>query len=50
MQQAPDEELEVKWAGKVRPCPKPKPKETEKLRGWLGVTSYFKTKNYIGES
>lgn len=32
MQQAPDE-LEVKWAGKVRPCPKPKPKETEKLRG-----------------
>ena len=33
MQQAPDKELEVKWAGKARSCPKPKPKETEELRG-----------------
>ena len=33
MQQAPDEELEVKWEGKARPCPKSKPKETAELRG-----------------
>ena len=40
-----------KVGGEGRSCPKPKPKETAELRGWLGVTSYFITKNcYIGGS